>query len=427
MSPRPARWRKGRHEPSSGERDRGEGKSDEVPPRPAPGPQAPGGPAPWHVPVLLDPELVVRAARRAVARALAEDLGVEGDLTTQACVPAGTYGAADIVARGDGVVAGLAAIAETFSQVDGRIDVRALVEDGDRIPEGGVVARVQGPLRSILTAERTALNLLGHLCGIATITRAFVDAVADTGCVVRDTRKTMPGMRLLEKAAVVAGGGVNHRLSLGDALLVKGEHVVAAGGVGPATRSALTRAGERPVQVEVRSLREVDEALAAGATDLLLDNVSPEDVRRAVAAVAGRAAVETSGGITLANVRAYAEAGADRVAVGALTHSAPWLDVALELDPASLRFGSDDEGHETAAEVVSGEQAAALSDIQPHQDEPLLLAPEPDPAAGPATLAEDVREPSLSEAAGGTDEPLLDEEESQTDDEASDGRGEARG
>ncbi|MDP8931575.1 MAG: carboxylating nicotinate-nucleotide diphosphorylase [Actinomycetota bacterium] len=349
---------------------------------------------------------------------------MDGDLTSQACVPAGTRGAANVVARAAGVVAGLATVHETFSQVDDRIEVRAEVSDGDRVRAGEVIARVQGPLRSILAGERTALNLLGHLSGIATTTRAFVDAVAGTGCVVRDTRKTMPGLRLLEKAAVVAGGGRSHRLGLHDALLVKDSHIVAAGGVGAATRSALARVGERPVQVEVTNLREVDEALAAGAADLLMDNLPPDDVRRAVAAAAGGAAVEASGGITLANVRAYAEAGADRVAVGALTHSAPWFDVALELDVTSVTSAFSEPATREAGSSVAaagGEIAAPLAPEPPPRDEELvLLAPEPDPGDDPVVLVEDLREVRLFDAHGDDVELVVDHEGTASGDEASD-------
>lgn len=422
------RWRRERHDPpDAGEREEGSAGTTASSAGPAETTTAAAGPA--YVPtVRLDPDLVARACRRTVAQALAEDLGVDGDLTSQACVPAGTHAGANIVARAAGVVAGLAAVHETFSQVDGRIEVRAQVSDGDVVRAGEVIARTEGPLRSILAAERTALNLLGHLSGIATFTRAFDDAVAHTGCVVRDTRKTLPGLRLLEKAAVAAGGGMSHRLGLHDALLVKDSHAVAAGGVGTATRNALARAGERPVQVEVTNLREVDEAVAAGATDLLVDNGSPEDVRRAVAAVAGRAVVEASGGITLANVRAYAEAGADRVAVGALTHSAPWFDVALELDVTAMRSAFSDPATRgaTPRPAGGGDQTAAplVSELQPRDEELALLAPEPDPAAGPATLVQDNRDTPLSDQVldplADPDELVLGEEEAVSGGHASD-------
>lgn len=289
---------------------------------------------PAYEPV-LDPSEVARALRRAVARALAEDLAEDGDVTSAAVVPATRTGAAVIVSRADGVVAGVDAIREVYGQLDPRVEVTYHVADGEAVTAGQVLAELSGPLRSILAGERVALNFLGHLSGVATLTRRCVEALAGTGTVVRDTRKTTPGLRLLEKAAVRAGGGHNHRLHLADALLVKDTHVAVAGGVAAATRAALEGAGGRPVQVEVRDLNELEEALAAGATDILLDNFSVEQVRRAVRLVAGRARLEASGGITLEQLRAYAEAGVDRIALGALTHSAPWLDVALEIRSAA--------------------------------------------------------------------------------------------
>ncbi|MFN2555847.1 MAG: carboxylating nicotinate-nucleotide diphosphorylase [Nitriliruptorales bacterium] len=386
--------------------------------------------APPHVPIRLAPELLARDCRRAVARALAEDLGSDGDITSHACVPAGMQGAANVIARGRGVIAGLTAVNETFAQVDDRVVVVTEVSDGDEVEAGAVVARVQGPLRSILTAERTVLNLLGHLSGIATVTRAFVDLVRDTGCIVRDTRKTLPGLRLLEKAAVIAGGGMSHRIGLHDAVLVKDSHIVATGGVGAATRSALARAGDRPVQVEVTTPQEVDEAIAAGARDLLIDNVSPEEFGQVVAVVAGRAGIEASGGITLANVRSYAEAGADRVAVGALTHSAPWLDVALELDGTSLRSAfSGLATQETGTEFNADEEeieTILVPDLQPREHDLAPVAPEPDPA-GPVTLVEDIREVPLSDLEDLDEEDVYDEEEPERTGEEADGPNQTAG
>lgn len=279
----------------------------------------------------LPPALVAAAIEVVVARALAEDLGGGVDVTTVATVPVHRRGAADVVARADGVVAGLAAAAAVVAAVDPGVVVTERVRDGDRVERGDVLARWDGALRSILVAERTALNLLGHLGGVATLTRAFVDAVAGTGATIRDTRKTTPGLRVLEKAAVRSGGGSNHRIGLHDALLVKDNHIEAAGSVTAAVTAALAGAGGRPVQVEVTSLDELDDALAAGATDLLLDNMTPDEVRVAVERTAGRAVLEASGTVRLGTCRAYAETGVDRLAVGALTHSAPWLDVALEV------------------------------------------------------------------------------------------------
>jgi nicotinate-nucleotide pyrophosphorylase (carboxylating) len=295
---------------------------------------------------VLDAESVHRAAEAAVARALAEDLAVAvdatpadrraADVTTTATVPQHVPGRADLVARADGVVAGTALVTAVFAAVDPDVEVVLEVRDGDAVVRGQVLGRVTGPLASILVGERTALNFLTHLSGVATRTRAFAATVAGTGCVVRDTRKTTPGLRLLEKAAVVAGGGVNHRVGLADALLVKDNHVAVAGGVAEATRRALTTAAGRHVQVEVTSLAELDEAVDAGARDVLLDNFTPDGCAEAVAHLAARALpervlLEASGTIRLDTVAAYAAAGVDRVAVGALTHSAPQLDVALDV------------------------------------------------------------------------------------------------
>lgn len=277
------------------------------------------------------------AAHEIVRRALDEDLDVAGDVTSETTVPPQATGTARLVAREEGVVAGLGLVALVYDHLDPRVAVRVRAADGDAIVPGQVLAEVDGPLRSVLTGERAALNLVGHLSGVATLTARYVAAVASTGCRVRDTRKTTPGLRLLEKAAVRAGGGVGHRRGLSDALLVKDNHVAAAGGVALATRAALAGARDRPVQVEVDSLAQLREAVAAGARDVLLDNFDPAGAREAVAwlrsveEVHGRVAVEASGGVDLGTVRALAEAGVDRVAVGALTHSAPRLDLGLDV------------------------------------------------------------------------------------------------
>lgn len=267
---------------------------------------------------------------------LSEDVG-HGDVTTLACVPAETVGRGALVARAAGVVAGLAAAEAVFREVDPALEVTLACRDGDQVAAGATLATVVGSARSILTAERLALNLVQRLSGVATLTRRFVDAVEGTGVAILDTRKTTPGLRRLEKAAVRAGGGRNHRFGLFDGVLIKDNHIVAAGGIGPAVRAA--RAGaphSLRVEVEVETLNELDEALAAGADALLLDNMPLDLLRAAVARAAGRAWLEASGGITLATVRAVAETGVDAISVGALTHSAPALDVALELavDPA---------------------------------------------------------------------------------------------
>jgi nicotinate-nucleotide pyrophosphorylase (carboxylating) len=312
-----------------------------TPLRPAAAPRRPqgrggGGPLPGDAE--LDRAALVAAGRQAVRLALEEDLDLDGDVTSLATVPPDAAGRADLVARAEGVIAGTALVVEVFDQLDPRVTVKLHVEDGDRVRSGQQLGQVVGPLRSILTGERTALNFLTHLSGIATRARAFADAVDGTGCVIRDTRKTTPGLRLLEKAAVRAGGATNHRIGLYDALLVKDNHVAAAGSVAEATRRAHERAGGRHVQVEVRSAGELEEAVAAGARDVLLDNLDPEATAAAVARcreleaeVGGRILLESSGRVTLETVRRYADAGVDRAAVGALTHSAPQLDIALDL------------------------------------------------------------------------------------------------
>jgi len=310
----------------------------------------PRAPAPPQVPLDLaefDDEQLERARTRAVARALAEDLGDRGDVTSLATIPPGTTGTAQLVARADGVVAGLDLVREAFTQVDTRVDIQLLVADGDRVVRGDILGDIVGSLRSILTAERTALNFLTHLSGIATSTRALVDAVEGTGCHVRDTRKTLPGLRLLEKQAVRTGGGHNHRIGLHDVLLVKDNHVAAAGSVTAAVEGALAGSHGLHVQVEVASMEELAEALDAGATDVLLDNFTPDEVAEAVIRSEGRASFEASGNIDLGTIRAYADAGVHRVAVGRITHSAPALDIALDVRnddvaPPSWAAGASD-------------------------------------------------------------------------------------
>ncbi|HUH06177.1 MAG TPA: carboxylating nicotinate-nucleotide diphosphorylase [Egibacteraceae bacterium] len=267
-----------------------------------------------------------------IAAAVAEDLGASGDVTAAATVPPAAQAAADFVTRERGVIAGLDAVEATLRAVDPSVSLERRADDGDAVVAGAVVARCEGSARGILAAERTALNLLCHLSGVATETARYVDAVAGSGCAIRDTRKTLPGLRALQKAAVVAGGGKNHRMSLSDGLLVKDNHVVAAGGVGQATRLALDAADGLGVQIEVDSLAELDEALDAGATSVLLDNFSVGDMRAAVERCrqSGDVFVEVSGGVTLASVREVALTGVDAVAVGALTHSARALDIGLD-------------------------------------------------------------------------------------------------
>jgi nicotinate-nucleotide pyrophosphorylase (carboxylating) len=267
-----------------------------------------------------------------VERALAEDLG-DGDLTTRAVVPDGARARARIEQKEPGVIAGMAAGRRAFRQVDPQLEWIAHCPEG-HWRESGAVAQITGSAASILAAERVALNFLGRLSGVATLTARYVRAVEGTGVQILDTRKTTPGLRELEKAAVRTGGGVNHRSGLYDAILVKENHAALAGGVGEATRLALERAPEGVlVEVECRALEEVEAAVAAGVPRILLDNMSTDELRRAVGVAEGRAELEASGGITLDTIRAVAETGVDFISVGALTHSAPALDLSLLLDP----------------------------------------------------------------------------------------------
>ena len=267
-----------------------------------------------------------------VARALAEDLGPEGDVTTLATVPVDAVATARLVSRDDGIVAGLPVAAHVYAVVgQGRVGLEVVRPDGSSVTPGDEIATVRGPVRDLLTAERTALNLLGHLSGVATLTRRWVDAVAGTGAQVRDTRKTLPGLRALEKYAVRCGGGVNHRMSLSDAALVKDNHVVAAGGVVPAFERVRAAYPGLPLEIEVDTLEQAREVIDAGADLVLLDNMSPADMRAAVEYAAGRARLEASGGLTLECARAVAETGVDYLSVGALTHSAPVLDIGLDM------------------------------------------------------------------------------------------------
>ncbi len=267
-----------------------------------------------------------------VARALAEDLGAAGDVTTLATVPADAVADANLVARADGVVAGLPVAAFVFDVVgQGRVVVEFGSADGARVSPGEVLATVRGPVRDLLTAERPALNLLGHLSGVATLTRRWVDAVEGTGALVRDTRKTLPGLRALEKYAVRCGGGFNHRMSLSDAALVKDNHVVAAGGVVPAFERVRAAYPGLPIEVEVDTIEQAREVIDAGADLVLLDNMPPARMREVVEFARGRAKLEASGRLSLANAREVAETGVDYLSVGALTHSAPVLDIGLDM------------------------------------------------------------------------------------------------
>jgi nicotinate-nucleotide pyrophosphorylase (carboxylating) len=268
-----------------------------------------------------------------IERALSEDLG-SGDLTSRAVVPEGSRAGARVVAKAAGVVAGLGPAAATFAAVERGLELDLRMRDGEAVEAGGELLAVHGDARAILAAERVALNLLARLSGVATLTARYVAAVAGTGAQILDTRKTTPGMRALEKAAVVAGGGTSHRFGLYDAILVKENHVRVAGGVAEAARRAL--AGAPPgvrVEVEVESLDQLEQALEAGVEHVLLDNMGADALRAAAALASGRARLEASGGITLDAVREIAETGVQLISVGALTHSAPALDVSLQLRP----------------------------------------------------------------------------------------------
>lgn len=274
------------------------------------------------------------AVDRLILLALDEDVG-PGDLTAEAVVPPGARGKGLIFAKETLVVSGVSAAARVFGALDPECQVEALKDEGGHAGPGEGVLRVRGSLRAVLTGERTALNLLQRLCGIATLTRRYVEALAQTRTRLLDTRKTTPGMRALEKAAVRAGGGVNHRNALFDGILVKDNHAAAAGGIGEAVRRA--RAAAHPlltVEAEVSTPDQIEEALAAGAQMLLLDNLGDDDLREAVQQVRGRVPLEASGGMTLARLPLVAATGVDYVSVGALTHSAPSVDLSLLVEGA---------------------------------------------------------------------------------------------
>ena len=277
----------------------------------------------------LPPTLVTAA----VSAALAEDLGLAGDVTTEATIPPHAVAHAVVATRRPGVIAGLALAANAFRMLDPDCDVAVEVPDGTMAPARTTVARIRGNARAVLTAERVALNFMGRLSGIATLTRTYVDAVAGTRATIVDTRKTTPGLRAFEKYAVRAGGGMNHRVGLFDAILIKDNHIAVAGGVGAAVSAARSRAGHMvKIEVEVDTLDQLDEALRHPIDAVLLDNMDPATLAEAVRRVAGRVLTEASGGVNLETVRAIAEAGVDLISVGALTHSAPVLDLGLDID-----------------------------------------------------------------------------------------------
>ena len=275
--------------------------------------------------------LAVEVYRDLVRQALAEDRG-RGDATSAATVAKGTRARGVIVAKSDLVVAGIDVAAETFRQVDPNAVFEVRWGDGSRLQSGEIVAEVSGDAHALLEAERTALNFLQRLSGIATLTAKFVDA-ARGGITILDTRKTTPGFRALEKYAVRCGGGTNHRLRLDDGILIKDNHKRLAGGVGAAAARAMQESGGLPVEVEVEDLQELDEVLATGAPRILLDNFTTYDIREAVKRVNGRAEIEISGGVTLERIPELATTGAQYVSIGALTHSAPAADLSFELEP----------------------------------------------------------------------------------------------
>jgi nicotinate-nucleotide pyrophosphorylase (carboxylating) len=271
---------------------------------------------------------------QAVRRALKEDLGRAGDITSAATIPERIRARARLVARKAGVLAGLACAAESFRAIDASVSFRTNARDGGRLAANEAIAEIEGPAIAVLSGERVALNFVGHLSGIATLTAAYVAKVAHTGAKILDTRKTLPGLRALEKYAVRCGGGFNHRFGLDDAILIKDNHVAVCGGVGAALKRAKTVAGHLvKVEIEVDTLVQLREALDTGLADaILLDNMDVATLREAVALNAGRVALEASGGVSLESVKAIAETGVDYISSGALTHSAPALDVALDID-----------------------------------------------------------------------------------------------
>ncbi|MET0697772.1 MAG: carboxylating nicotinate-nucleotide diphosphorylase [Acidimicrobiia bacterium] len=266
-----------------------------------------------------------------VGRALSEDLASEGDITSDSCVPKTAESQGLFVARMPGVIAGIEVAGYVFEALDPSVRFKPGVEDGHRVDESEVIAQISGHSRSILSGERTALNLLGRMSGVATATAQLVEAVAGTGARISDTRKTMPGLRALDKYAVRVGGGMNHRFGLYDAVLIKDNHLVAAGDIAAAVAAARTKVSPGVmIEVEVVSLEQLAQVLQTDADRVLLDNMGPEMLRQAVEMTEGRITLEASGGVTLENVRLLAETGVDIISVGWITHSAPQLDIALD-------------------------------------------------------------------------------------------------
>jgi len=265
-----------------------------------------------------------------VRRVLAEDLGSGGDVTSKATIDANAHFTADMNCREPIVVAGLEIAIAFFRSCDREVRIERMVKDGDRVAAGTVLARLEGNARAMLAAERSALNTLQHLSGIATLTRRYVDQLEDTGAILLDTRKTIPGLRLLEKYAARMGGAENHRMRLDDGLLIKDNHVGVAGGVAEAVAAAKAYGSELAIQVEVDRIEQIEPALAAGADRLLLDNMNADMLREAVKLVAGRVPVEASGGVNLDTIRPIAESGVDYISVGRITQSAPAVDIGLD-------------------------------------------------------------------------------------------------
>lgn len=275
----------------------------------------------------LPPTLVDKAVRDA----LAEDLGLLGDITTNATIPSSTRAVADIAARKAGIVSGLALAETSFRTLQADVQFEIACADGHAVAAGDVIARVTGNARALLSGERVALNYLGRLSGIATLTRRYVDAISGTNARIVDTRKTTPGLRAFEKYAVRCGGGHNHRIGLFDAVLIKDNHIVAAGGLSKAVTAARNVAGHMTkIEVEVDTLEQLDEALKLPIDAVLLDNMNPKQLREAVTRVNRKCLTEASGGVSLETVRAIAETGVDLISVGALTHSASVLDIGLD-------------------------------------------------------------------------------------------------
>lgn len=274
-----------------------------------------------------------RASLEAVRLALREDLGKAGDITSVAVVGSTAQGRGAVISRQRAILAGREVFETVFGEVESSCTCTWDAKDGDAIEPGAVVGRVEGPLRALLTAERTALNFLQRLSGVATETRRFVDEAANPSVEIRDTRKTTPGLRVLEKAAVRAGGGTNHRMGLFDAVLIKDNHIAVAGSVSAAIAAVRSARPGWRVQIECEKLEDVRQAVEAGADELLLDNMTVDQLRAAVAIVGGRARTEASGGVTLETVREIAATGVDAISVGALTHSAPAVDLSFEIAP----------------------------------------------------------------------------------------------